>query len=149
MTASLAPLQLDSAQALVTSFLTDAPQGPRFAQLPTGDVAQVLVLFDRLERDPALQQSLAAVNDRQQLVDLATQAGAPISLAAAEVMAEGVELLDDDQLDQVTGGSLIAAAIAGAGLAASVLYLGSAVFTWMASRNDLETAKINAGVTTA
>jgi len=105
MTAPLAPLQLDTAQALVASFLTDAPQGPRFAQLPAGDVAQVLVLFDRLERDPALQQSLAAVNDNQQLVDLAIQAGAPISLAAAEVMAEGVELLDDDQLEQVTGGS--------------------------------------------
>ena len=146
MTASLAPLQLDSAQALVASFLTDAPQGPRFAQLPTGDVAQVLVLFDRLERDPALQQSLAAVNDSQQLVDLATQAGAPISLAAAEVMGEGVELLDDDQLDQVTGGSLL---VAGIGLAAAVFGLGSATFAWLASRNDLETAKINAGITTA
>ena len=146
MTASLAPLQLDSAQALVASFLTDAPQGPRFAQLPAGDVAQVLVLVDRLERDPALQQSLAAVNDSQQLVDLATQAGAPISLAAAEVMGEGVELLDDDQLDQVTGGSLL---VAGIGLAAAVIGLGSATFAWMASRNDLETAKINAGITTA
>jgi hypothetical protein len=106
----------------------------------------VLVLFDRLERDPALQQSLAAVNDSQQLVDLATQAGAPISLAAAEVMAAGVELLDDDQLDQVTGGSVI---VAGLGLAAAVIGLGAAAFSWMASRNDLETAKINAGVPTA
>lgn len=146
MTASLEPLQLDSAQTLVASFLTDAPQGPQFAQLPPGDVAQVLVLFDRLERDPALQQSLAGVNDSQQLVDLATQAGAPISLVAAEVMAEGVELLDDDQLDQVTGGSLL---VAGIGLAAAVIGLGSATFAWMASRNDLETAKINAGITTA
>jgi len=146
MTAPLAPLQLDTAQALVASFLTDAPQGPRFAQLPAGDVAQVLVLFDRLERDPALQQSLAAVNDNQQLVDLAIQAGAPISLAAAEVMAEGVELLDDDQLEQVTGGSVI---VAGLGLAAAVVGLGAAAFSWMASRNELETAKINAGIITA
>lgn len=146
MSPSLAPLQPDTAQALVPSFLTDSPQGAQFAQLPPGDVAQVLVLFDRLERDPKLKENLAAVSNSQQLVDLAHEAGAPISLAAADAMASGVELLDDDQLDQVTGGSVLIASI---GLAAAVVGLGAATFTWLASVNDLETAKINAGITTA
>jgi len=94
-------------------------------------VAQVLVLFDRLERDPALKEGLAALSNSQQLVDLANEAGAPISLAAADVMVSGVELLDDDQLDQVTGGSLLGLA----GLAAvSVSVLAVAAKAWMVGK---------------
>jgi len=82
-------------------------------------------------------------------VDLAIQAGAPISLAAAEVMAEGVELLDDDQLEQVTGGSAMGVVAAGLGLAAAVVTLGAAAVSWVESKNLVEAAKIEAGITTA
>jgi len=95
---------------------------------------------------PVLKQNLSAVNDSQQLVDLSLEAGVPISLAAANVMASGIELLDDDQLDQVTGGSVL---LAGIGLATALVGLASAVFSWMESNNNLQTAKINAGIITA
>lgn len=131
---------------MVQSFLSDSPQGQQFAQLPAADVAQLLVLFDRLEHDPALKESFASLDSAPQLMDLAAQVGAPISLAASKIIAGGEELLDDDQLEQITGGSLTVAVI---GLGAAVVALAGATMTWLASRNDLETAKINAGITSA
>lgn len=143
-------LDLQAALELVPSFLAESPDGQRFASLPAPEVAQLLVWFDRLGRDPDLQQQAAALEQPAQLVALANEAGAPISLATAEVVSGQIEMLDDEQLDQVTGGFVLTATgIAVFGLAAAVVGLGAATFNWLSSRNNLETAKINAGVQTA
>ncbi|MFM1812406.1 MAG: hypothetical protein RLZZ336_1344 [Cyanobacteriota bacterium] len=140
-------LDLPSALELVPSYLSESPDGQRLASLPAPEVAQLLVWFDRLGRDPALQEQVAALEEPEQLVSLAREAGSPISLAAAQAVSSEVELLDDEQLDQVVGGEPMTLALIGLGVA--VIGLGAATFDWLSSRNNLETAKINAGVQTA
>ncbi|MEB3234472.1 MAG: hypothetical protein VKM98_03495 [Cyanobacteriota bacterium] len=141
---SIEPLQFEQAITLAPAFVEESPQGRALAQLSVGEVAQVLVLLDRVGRIPDLQQRMSAIRDSPGLLALAEEAGAPISQGAADGMTAAVECLDDDQLAQVTGGSM-ALAVAGIGLAAAVATLGGGFFYWLASRNDLETAKINAG----
>jgi len=140
-------LDLQSALDLVPTYLSESPDGHRFAALATTEVAQLLVWFDRMGRDPDLQQQVAALQLPEQLVTLADKAGAPISLAAAQAVSGEIELLDDEQLDQVVGGEPLTLAVIG--LAAAVVGLGAATFNWLSSRNNLETAKINAGAQTA
>jgi hypothetical protein len=139
-------LDLQAALALVPAYLAENPDGQRFASLPATEVAQLLVWFDRLGRDPVLQQNVSALQLPEQLVALADESGTPISLSAAEMLSDEIEMLDDTQLDQVTGGSVAIAAI---GLTASVVGLGTAAFNWLSTRNNLEIAKVNAGVQTA
>jgi hypothetical protein len=140
-------LDLQAALELVPAYLSESHHGQHLASLPSPEVAQLLVWFDRLGRDPALQQQVAALKEPEQLVSLASEAGSPISLAAAQAVSSEVELLDDEQLDQVVGGEPLTLALIGLG--AAVIGLGAATFNWLSSRNNLETAKINAGVQTA